>query len=115
MGGKKTRSDIKLPKHIAGVKLPKKVRRIGETVLAQAGNPATRELIALGLSIAAAAVRAGAAWDGGTRPPGPAPIPSGPTQDTSPSPASAEQPEEIGAALGRIANTVLRDLFEKRP
>lgn len=45
----------KLPKRIAGVKLPKDVRRKGGALLAKANSPAGREMIAAGLSIAAVA------------------------------------------------------------
>jgi hypothetical protein len=52
---------VKLPKDIAGVKIPKEWRKKGEKALAVASTPAGREVIAAGLSMAAAAAATAAA------------------------------------------------------
>ncbi len=52
---------VKLPKRVAGVKLPKPMRRAAEEALAQAFSPAGRLLLASALEAAAAALRRGAA------------------------------------------------------
>lgn len=49
---------IKVPKQIAGVKVPKKVRKAGNKALALADHPAALELAAAALSAAAAALQA---------------------------------------------------------
>jgi hypothetical protein len=51
----------KLPKEVAGMKIPKEWRRKGEKALAAASTPAGREVIAAGLSMAAAAAASAAA------------------------------------------------------
>jgi hypothetical protein len=52
---------VKLPKDIAGVKIPKEWRKKGEKALAAASTPMGREMIATGLSVAAAAAASAAA------------------------------------------------------
>ncbi|MFT3977499.1 MAG: hypothetical protein QM688_10355 [Sphingomonas bacterium] len=49
--GKKKR----IPKKIGDVKIPKELRQAGEALLDKANSPAGREIIATGLTIAAAA------------------------------------------------------------
>jgi hypothetical protein len=51
----------KLPKEIAGMKIPKEWRKKGGEVLAKANTPIGREVIAAGLSMAAAAAASAAA------------------------------------------------------
>ena len=51
----------KIPKKIAGVKLPKEWRRTGEAILEKANSPAGREMLAAGLTMAAAAATAAVA------------------------------------------------------
>ena len=53
---KKTKKAPKLPKEIAGIKLSKKVRKAGGELLARANSPAGREVLALGLTAAGAAL-----------------------------------------------------------
>ena len=51
----------KIPKRIAGVKLPKELRRTGEAILEKANSPQGREMLAAGLTMAAAAATAAVA------------------------------------------------------
>ena len=51
----------KIPKRIAGVKLPKELRKTGEAILEKANSPAGREMLAAGLTMAAAAATAAVA------------------------------------------------------
>lgn len=61
MGGKKKKAKDKLPKEIAGVKLPKKLRKIGGKAVKLAKEPAVSEVVAGALLAAAAALREGTA------------------------------------------------------
>ena len=51
----------KIPKRIAGVKLPKELRKTGEAILERANSPQGREMLAAGLTMAAAAATAAVA------------------------------------------------------
>lgn len=56
MGKKKSKKNKHiLPKRIAGVKLPKQLRKSGNSLLAMAHDPKTGEFIASALAVAAAA------------------------------------------------------------
>lgn len=66
----KPKSRTKIPKQIAGVKIPKTLRDSGKAAMKLAQNPVARELLSAGLVAAAAAVAANsrarkAAIDGG--------------------------------------------------
>lgn len=66
----KPKSKTKIPKQIAGVKIPKTLRDSGKAAMKLAQNPVARELLSAGLVAAAAAVAANsrarkAAMDGG--------------------------------------------------
>ena len=47
---------IKIPKQVAGIKIPKSLRASGKSVIEMAQNPATRQLLVAGLAAAATAV-----------------------------------------------------------
>lgn len=51
-------SGMKIPKTVAGVKLPKKLRKQGKKLIAKANTPQGREAIAAGLAIAGSAIAA---------------------------------------------------------
>lgn len=53
---KDARSGPKIPKHIAGVKIPKALRDSGKAAIKLAQNPMARELLSAGLVAAASAV-----------------------------------------------------------
>ena len=53
---KKKKAKLKIPKEIAGVKLPKEVRKKAKVAIALAENPMVRDLVAAGLTAAAAAL-----------------------------------------------------------
>ena len=58
---KKKGKSPKLPKEILGIKLPKELREQGGAMLAKAAaSPAAREMVAAGLTMAAAAATAAA-------------------------------------------------------
>ncbi len=61
---------LKLPKRIAGVKLPKALRHAAEDALEQIASPAGRLLLASALEAAAAALRRGAREAADARAPG---------------------------------------------
>lgn len=52
-------SGVKIPKRVAGIKVPKTLRKQGKTLLAKAQTAQGREAIAAGLTIAGAAIAAG--------------------------------------------------------
>lgn len=54
--GKADKSGPKIPKYIAGVKIPKSLRDSGKAAIKLAQNPMARELLAAGLVAAASAV-----------------------------------------------------------
>lgn len=102
----------KIPKHIAGFKLPKDVRKTGEALIAKASSPAGQAAIAKGLTLAAGLATVAAARTAQARAPDPAESAEGAT----PSPAPAPTPPPIDAAkvveaVGTVANVVLGRLF----
>jgi hypothetical protein len=110
----------KLPKRIGGVKLPKEVRKTGGRIAKVVNSPAGRELIAAGLTIAAAAVTAAVEKERVKRR-----IEAGPKADgvgagkaasasAAPLPAASNDPHEFGAALGKMAEAALAGLFKPR-
>ncbi|WP_174298449.1 hypothetical protein [Sphingomonas bacterium] len=84
---------VKLPKHVAGVKIPKPLRQAAEAMLEQAATPAGRQLIAGALIAAAAAL---------TRD-----QPAGGEQKTAEKPKS---PIDMGALLGMAATSMIGGL-----
>jgi len=55
-GGKKAKKTLKMPKTIAGIKVPKEVRKAAEPILAAARNPVVAEIAAAALVAAAGAI-----------------------------------------------------------
>jgi hypothetical protein len=124
----------KLPKRIGGVKLTKELRKAGGKLIEKASSPIGRELIAAGLSMAAAAAtaaakkerdrhaaaRAGAANDA-------AAAADAKPADAKPAPAvatphgpkvsfnSKTDPHEIGVVLGNLAQEMLGRVFAGKP
>ena len=98
------RTTVKLPKKIAGVKVPKKLRKSGNKLIEVANTPAGRELLAAGLIAAGAALakaqkqkRHNAAEPAG-----------------DPAERGAEVAGQLGAAMGAAANAALDRLFGPR-
>lgn len=92
----------KLPKQIAGIKIPKELRKSGEALIATAASPVGRELLRAGV----AAVMAGAASRMQTaRTPAPGgstePLPAPPPPTTADTAAPAFDPEAAGAQIAR--------------
>ena len=93
----------KIPKRIAGVKLPKDLRRKGEAILEKANSPAGREMLAAGLTMAAAAATAAVARSRETaKAPSPADV-TGPAQPGQHPPA--------GDPIGAMAEMLLTRMF----
>lgn len=101
-----------LPKRIAGVKIPKELRRKGDALIEKANSPAGREAIAAGLTMAAAAASAAVAKRAAAKPapaeeqPAPGAAPSGTTK--------APDPQAIAAAVSQAAEAVLGKFFAAR-
>lgn len=87
---------IKLPKRIAGVKIPKPLRRAAEAALAEVASPTGRELLAAALAAAAAALRDGRE-DGDDE------------RAESPTPAPPRPPVDLASLMG-LATTVIGGL-----
>lgn len=115
---KKSGRKAKLPKQVGGVPVPKKLRKAAAKVVVAAASPAGMELIAAGLSAAAALAsaaverervkrHAGVKVGGDTRD-----AASGPRGIESP--RASNDPHEMGVALGRIAEAALTGLFKQR-
>lgn len=124
--GKKTKTKkAKLPKEVMGVKLPKEVREIGGALLEKAQSPQGREMLAAGLTMAAAAAtaavakgrakREAAAAPEAPRAPEPPRAPEAPTPPTPPTPPQGTQtqpdPQAIAEAVGKAAEAMLGRLF----
>ncbi|MFS0772152.1 hypothetical protein [Sphingomonas sp. 1P08PE] len=118
----------KLPKRIGGIKLPKELRRTANSLIEQADSPAGRQVLAAGLTMAAAAASAAltrkpevrpAASGGQPVPPVPpeAPVPPFPPEAPLPPQGTTRSPDphEIGVALGKAAEQVLGAFLRKKP
>ncbi len=114
----------KLPKRIAGVKIPKELRAAGGALLEKADSPAGREMLAAGLAMlatgAAAAATAAAqkhraAPRAGVAPTPPVP-PEAPDAPSRPGEPGLGDPQALADAIGNAADAVLTRLFgAKRP
>lgn len=108
MGKKKdAKKGVKIPKEIAGVKLPKDLRKKGEAIIEAAQSPVGREVILSGLAaLASAAVtrgmsKAASAPQPSAPPPAPAaPFPSGTGTRIDPTEAGAEAARQFVRGLG---------------
>jgi hypothetical protein len=102
------KNNAKLPKKIAGVKIPKKLRKSGGKLIEAANTPAGRELIAAGLVAAGTALAAKAKQARRS------------ADDTSavhldPAERGARMAGQIGATLGAAANAALDRLLGSAP
>ncbi len=122
--GKKKKA--KLPKEVMGVKLPKEVREIGGALLEKAQSPQGREMLAAGLTMAAAAATAAVA-KGRAKREAAAAAPEAPVSPVPPASAEAPEPpvppvppqgmqmqpdpQAIAEAVGKAAEAMLGRLF----
>lgn len=100
----------KIPKRIAGVKLPKELRRVGNAVLEKANSPEGREMLAAGLTMAAAAATAAVAKSRAAAAP---PTPEHPAEAKAQTAgaAPAHDPMAFANALGGMAEAALGKFF----
>jgi hypothetical protein len=110
--GKGKDKAAKLPKKIAGQKVPKSVRKAGGKLIEAANSVAGRELIAAGLSLAAAAA-AGAVQKDRARRQGEA-VNAKEAGTPPPAAKAGNDPHEIGVALGKMAEAALAGLFKPK-
>lgn len=97
----------KLPKKIAGVKIPKKMRKSGGELLARVNTPLGRELVAAGLVAAGAAMaKKGQAHRTAARA-------AGEVEDAAE--AGARMASQIGGVVGAAANAALDRFFGPQP
>lgn len=129
--GKKHKK-AKLPKEVLGVKLPKEVREVGGALLEKANSPQGREMLAAGLTMAAAAATAALAKGRAERaakpdapcppeapvPPVPPVPPVSPVPPVPPVPPQGTQtqpdPQAIADAVGKAAEAMLGRLFGRK-
>jgi hypothetical protein len=87
MGKKKeAKGKVKLPKRVAGIKIPKELRQGGEAVLTQMREHVGAELLVAGTALATAALR--------------------PAKSPAPEPATQSTPSVDAEAFGRAAGLV---------
>lgn len=107
----------KLPKEIAGIKIPKEFRKTGEALIATANSPAGRELLMSGAAAMVAAMatrmRAGGPPSSGTAPHmAPPPRPPETNDNAQPSfdpeAAGAKVAQRIIDVIGMAANSARR-------
>ena len=115
----KKKDGPKLPKRIGGVKLTKELRKAGGKLLDKANSPLGRELIAAGLTMAAAAASTAAKRerDKHAAPKGVAaasPTSPGPARP-GPKPNGSADPHEMGVVLGKLAQDALGRIFAGKP
>jgi hypothetical protein len=118
--GKKAKK-AKLPKEVLGVKLPREVREVGGALLERANSPQGREMLAAGLTMAAAAATAALARGRANRAadpaaPQPAADPTTAPPPSSPPPHGTQtqpDPQAIAEAVGKAAEAMLGRLFKR--
>lgn len=120
----KDKKKRRIPKEIAGVKVPKELRQTGEaiidTVLTRANSPEGKAMIAGGLSMAATALMA-AAERQRTKPRAPEPEPepatasSGNANDPAAEPGQpGTQADRVGEAVHDVVDKLLANVFGRR-
>lgn len=102
----------KLPKRVAGVKIPKQWRKGGEALIAQAQSPEGRAAIAKGVSVVAGAAAA-MAQAAAAKNPATAKQPAAET-DQKPAQPGTGNPDALADAIGAAADAVLGRLFAKK-
>lgn len=106
MGEKKKK---RIPKTVAGVKVPKELRKAGEKLLDQAQRPETQAKIAGVLTMAAGAVAAAAARKRAEQ----AAPPQEPRAEAHAG-RTGTDPQAVADAIGQAAEQVLSKLFGRR-
>jgi hypothetical protein len=111
----------RIPKTIAGVKVPKELRKAGEKLLDEVQRPETQAKIAGALTMAAGAVAAAAAKKRAAEAMAPRPSdpPKAPHAPDAPRPGepgtrTSPDPQAIADAVGQVAEQVLGRFFGKR-
>ena len=103
-GAKDGKKRIKVPKEIAGVKLPKELRRSAEALIEEARKPETIALLASGVAAIAGAAAAAKAAKHGAPPARPAPGVPGTRPESS---------EAIADALANAARAVMQGVLKR--
>ena len=115
---KDKKAKLKIPKEIAGVRIPKELRKPANALLETVASPAGREMIAAGLTMAAAAAHASMHKARAEAHP-PPPTPERPPEPAAPSPPRPPQgiadPMKLADTLGEAAEAMLDKLFGPRP
>ncbi len=112
---------LRLPKEIAGFKLPKELRKSGDALIEKANSPEGRQAIASGLAMVGGLVAANAARKQAAAAATPAPEATKPESATA-KPAEAASapgkpgidPQHISDQIGAAADMLLGRIFAKR-
>jgi len=103
MAKKDGKKGKRIPKKIGGLKIPKELRRAGEELLDKANSTMGREIIASGLTMAAAAASAAAMKHRMKAAP-----------ERKPGDAGTGDPRHVGDVVGDMAEAVLDRIFGAR-
>ena len=111
MGKKKDKAGKagKIPKQVAGVKLPKQLRRKGEALIAKAASPEGRAAIAKGLTVAASLATMAAERSRKAQAAAKPQAAASPAND--PAPPQPIDPDKVAEAVSTVADAVLGRLF----
>ncbi|QNE31742.1 hypothetical protein F1C10_07205 [Sphingomonas sp. NBWT7] len=116
---KKSKKGFRIPKEIAGVKVPKEARRAGEALIEKANSPAGRQALASGIAMAATAAAAIAArqarGSGGPKHAAPdQPGQGGTRPDTGGARAGTTvDPHQMADAVGQAASAFMAKMFAR--
>ncbi len=114
---KKGKKGFRIPKEIAGVKVPKEARRAGEALIEKANSPAGRQALASGIAMAATAAAAIAARQARGAGSGGHAAPERPGQaGTKPDGARAGgsvDPHQMADAVGQAASAFMAKMFAR--
>ena len=110
---------VKIPKEIAGLKIPKELRKKGEALIEKANSPEGRQAIASGLAMVGGLVAASAARKQAEAAAKPEPKPA----EAEPEAAKADapkpgkpgiDPQQMADQIGAAADMLLGRIFAKR-
>jgi hypothetical protein len=113
-----TKPKVKIPKEIAGFKVPKELRKKGEALIERANSPEGRQAIASGLAMVGGLVAANAARkQAEAARPEPKPAEAKPEAAKAPAAEPSKpviNPQQMADQIGAAADMLLGRIFAKR-
>jgi hypothetical protein len=117
-----TKPKMKIPKEIAGFKVPKELRKKGEALIERANSPEGRQAIASGLAMVGGLVAANAARKQAEAAAKPEPKPAEPKPEAAKADAAKPDapgkagidPQQMADQIGAAADMLLGRIFAKR-